>query len=181
MVMARRDRMDMEQRQRRPRIRGEVAREFAELNPEGDQGVGDEPLIVRHNYQLPPWREVLPSGEFGPWYGPMSDQQMAELERQYAERAGGEAFWDDEEDRRTRGAPMRPEKPKRDSEEDRKAKSYLVSHGREVPPGERHIAVLFFEHCMTYSEIARRLGVSRSRVNNAITNLRLRVRRAYEW
>lgn len=111
---------------------------------------------------MPPWKARLPNGQLSQWwYGPASESAYDNAVARYEERAGGEAFWDRDEDRKTRGIARYDQRLRM------MARAKLVG-----TPAEQRVVYLRFERGLSVEETALKLGISPNAVNMRIRHLR---------
>lgn len=158
----------------------EILEEFASYESRATDDAGD-PIGVTHIH-MPPWRDRLPSGELGPWFGPSLSRYESEIRDYEATTAGG-GLWDPAEDypRECRSLVTGQSKPSRqvanvDRYDATAMAAYVTRHSERIPLGELKVYYHFWRDGKSASKTAAALGLSKRTIETWILRLRKRMK-----
>lgn len=115
-----------------------------------------EILITNRSIYHPPWRDRLPDGSLGPWYGPRSVSEYLRERREHRQRSG-----------KPRSKTIRL---------DAEAMNHFISqHGHEVPAREMEVYVAIYVDARSVPAAAQRLGIKRDTIKGLLGRLRRRL------
>lgn len=127
----------------------------------------------------PQWRDRLPNGALGPFYGPKSLAEYARLQQLHRTSYHGGGLWDVNDP----GALTERQTLKKVVEEARRkdiddVEYYVNKHAGLLPMRELEVFYLYWRDRKTLGVVARELEISRDHVRAYIGRLRKRVREA---
>jgi hypothetical protein len=153
----------------------EIAREFRRVQDDAD----DLDVIEGQGMYVGPWREKLPDGSFGPWYGPATEAAYERELKEYEEKREAGSLWDDEEAAKYNPRQDIERQANHAMRYDLDAVKRLVQrNGHALPRLELRVFYAFWIDAMTVGEIARKLTVAPSTVRECVRRIRKRVKAA---
>jgi hypothetical protein len=155
--------------------KAEIAREFSHVQDDADA----IDVIEGHGMYMGPWREKLPDGSFGPWYGPDTESAYERELRDYEEKREAGSLWDDEEAAKYNPRQDVERRADQAMRYDLDAvKGYVQRAGHALPKQELRVFYAFWVDAMTVGEIARKLTIAPSTVRDCVRRIRQKVKAA---
>lgn len=153
----------------RERVRqAEVARLFKEQQDDSSEWPAAE-----HAAYMSPWRDTLPDGRLGPWYGPMTESAYEREMTAYQDTREAGSLWDVEEAARY-GSRKDANRLARDGRRYDEEAVTKYMRTREVREDERRVYYAFWVNGLSVGRAALALGMAHTAVQSIVRRLRLR-------
>lgn len=118
--------------------------------------------VVETAIYMPEWRDIMPDGSLGPWFGPRTPGEYdAEIDR-YQMGTGGGGLWDYE---------VAPDRRRRNREDLERLRTINLA---ELPRRELEVFYAYFVDGRSAGNTARELGIARDTVKSLIARVRAR-------
>lgn len=143
----------------------------------------DEEIIGVRWIEMPPWRDKLPRGTLGPWFGPtMSQYHKAIQEHQNKSYAGG--LWDPEEAYQhecvslVTGEVVTSRPPPVGARYDYEDMArYITRNSVDLPLRELEVYYLHWRDGLSAKRVATKLELTEKNIENIILRLRGRMKK----
>jgi hypothetical protein len=125
---------------------------------------------------LPPWRDVLPSGELGPEFGPRVLSEYERLLTEHEQSTAGGGLWDPHEAARVSPARRRVRRITMTRPDAEEMSAWMRSRSHTIPARELEVYSAYWVDGLSIAVTARRLRMQASTVAGIVSRLRARVR-----